>query len=265
MCEAWFDGSLVFDVGDILAEHAKDAAIFQGPQATIRWVGNEDGVAPGDGWNAVMSGKKKWGDYTGADSDARGDRWLPMECDARMRATWFWETGNQGTLKTVPQLMEMYEQSVGRGGVLLLNNTPDRSGLIPEADAGRAAEFGREVQRVYGHPMSQRGRGREVILRTSSPTSIDRVVIMEDVTQGERIRTFEIETLSHGAWSPRGGGHAVGHKRIFKLPAQVIEGVRLRVLDSVGEPVIRSVAVCNTGRSGPEQPSGVPVKEGDSK
>ena len=151
MCEVWFDGSLVFDVGDILEAHAKDAAIFQGPQATIRWVGNEDGVAPINAWNAVKSGTKKWGDYTGADGDLGGDRWLPNECDARMRATWFWETGNAGTLKTVAQLMDMYEKSVGRGGLLLLNNTPDRSGLIPEEDAARAEEFGAEVRAGLRH------------------------------------------------------------------------------------------------------------------
>ena len=53
MSEVWFDGSLVFDVGDILARYAPNAVIFQGPQASIRWVGNEDGVAPDPAWNAV--------------------------------------------------------------------------------------------------------------------------------------------------------------------------------------------------------------------
>ena len=39
--EVWFDGSLTFDVGDILRAHAPQAVVFQGPQASIRWVGNE--------------------------------------------------------------------------------------------------------------------------------------------------------------------------------------------------------------------------------
>src|SRR5262249_55277083 len=130
MCEVWFDGSLTFDVGDILASHAKHAAIFQGPRATIRWVGNEDGFAPPAAWTTVKSGVKKWGDYTAADSDAAGDRWLPIECDARMRSTWFWQTGKESTLKSVAQLVDMYEKSVGRGAGLLLNAAPDRSGQI---------------------------------------------------------------------------------------------------------------------------------------
>ena len=39
----------------------------------------------------------------------------------------------------VAELMEMYYQSVGHGAVLLLNHTPDTTGLIPEADFKRGA------------------------------------------------------------------------------------------------------------------------------
>ncbi len=42
----WFDGSCRIEVGDILAKHAPGAMVFQGPQATLRWVGNEEGIAP---------------------------------------------------------------------------------------------------------------------------------------------------------------------------------------------------------------------------
>jgi alpha-L-fucosidase len=43
--EIWFDGSIVVPVGDILNRYAPHAMIFQGPEATIRWVGHEDGFA----------------------------------------------------------------------------------------------------------------------------------------------------------------------------------------------------------------------------
>ena len=41
MMQVWFDGSLVIDVRDILEQYASKAMIFQGPQATIRWVAVE--------------------------------------------------------------------------------------------------------------------------------------------------------------------------------------------------------------------------------
>jgi alpha-L-fucosidase len=251
MCEVWFDGSLVFDVGDILAAHAKNAVIFQGPQATIRWVGNEDGIAPYQTCNTVKRGVKKWGDYTAKDSDLSGDAWLPCECDARIRATWFWQTGNEKTLKSVPLLMAMYDQSVGFGHNLLLNLTPDRTGVIPKADAKRAAEFGDAIGKCYGSPRTApaSGKGKELVLKLPQRNVIDRVVIMEDITQGERIRRYELDALVKGAWEPLGGGELVGHKRIEAVAPVMVEGVRLRVTESVGEPIIRSLEVCSSGAS----------------
>lgn len=245
MMEVWFDGSLVFDVGDILAAHAPNAVVFQGAQATIRWVGNEDGIAPYPAWNAVKFGVKKWGDYTAADGDPAGDRWLPNECDARIRATWFWRTDNAHTLKTVPQLMEMYEQSVGRGAVLLLNHTPDRTGLIPEADARRAAEFGEAVAREYGTAIAETsGRGRRVTLEVPGGRAIERVVIMEDIREGERVRAYRVEAEVDSRWIVVARGSAIGHKKIDRVEPMRVRPERLILVieDSVGEPMIRRLA-----------------------
>lgn len=250
MTEVWFDGSLVFDVGDILKAQAPHAIIFQGPQASIRWVGNEDGIAPYPAWNAVTHPRPtgiqgpKWGDYTAADGDPAGNCWLPNECDARMRATWFWKTNNQNTLKTVPQLMDIYEKSVGRGAGLLLNNTPDRTGLIPAADAQRSAEFGAQIQRRYGHTDAETtGTGVELSIALPTPTLIHRALIMEDITQGERIRRYVVEAKVDGAWKELATGTAVGHKKIDRFEPTRATELRLRILESVGEPVIRRFAV----------------------
>lgn len=251
MVEVWFDGSLVFDVGDILKAHAPRAMVFQGPQATIRWVGNEDGICPEDAWNAVRSGVKKWGDYTAAESDAGGDRWLPIECDARIRSTWFWKTNNLGTLKSVDRLLDMYERSVGRGNVLLLNNTPDRSGLIPEPDARRSAEFGAAVRARYETSAAETsGAGRELVAQPSAPVRADRVVIQEGVERGERVRSYVVEGLTEGdAWIPLGEGKAIGAKRIVRFDPVNLRAVRLRILEGVGEVSIRrfSVHACPVG------------------
>lgn len=244
MAEVWFDGSLVFDVGDILRAHAPRAVVFQGPQASIRWVGNEEGVAPAASWNAVKSGVKTWGDYTAEESHPDGDRWLPIECDARIRNTWFWRTDNEAKLKTVPQLMAMYEASVGRGCNLLLNHTPDRTGRIPAADARRAAEFGAEIMRRYGIAAADTsGRGREFVVQPSAPIDLGAVVLMEDVAGGERVRKFVIEGQVGGEWKELAQGAAVGWKRIVKIPAAKVAAVRVRITDAVGEPTLSRVAL----------------------
>lgn len=241
--EVWFDGSLVFDVGDILRQYAPGAVVFQGPQASIRWVGNEDGYAPYPAWNAVKFGKKPWGVYTADDSDPDGDRWLPNECDARIRNTWFWRTDNLATLKTVDQLMEMYERSVGRGAGLLLNNTPDKTGLIPEPDARRSAEFGAEVKRRFGLPVIDTvGAGERTEMILSAPRKINAVITMEDIGQGERVREYVVEGRLNGEWKTLAKGTAIGHKRIDKFEPVEVSELRLRVIRSAAKPMIRRFA-----------------------
>jgi alpha-L-fucosidase len=245
MAEVWFDGNLVFDVGDILATHAPNAVVFQGPQASIRWVGNEDGVAPDPAWNAVNvpSPGVKWGDYTAAQSVFGGNRWLPMECDARIRATWFWRTDNVRTLKSVDQLMDMYYRSVGHGAVLLLNVTPDRTGLMPEPDAQRAAEFGETIRRRLGTPVAEtRGTGTVLTLTLKVPARIEHVVVMENLAGGERVREYTVEGRIQGQWQPVASGTAIGHKKIDRIAPTLVDALRLQITRSAGTPDIRRFA-----------------------
>ena len=54
-------------------------------------------------------------------------------------------------MKSLDKLMDIYLTSVGRGGVLLLDATPDTSGLIPESHLARYREFGAAIQRLYAN------------------------------------------------------------------------------------------------------------------
>ena len=51
------------------------------------------------------------------------------------------------------ELMEIYYKSVGYGGVLLLNSTPDTTGLIPAGDVKLYSEFGKEISRRFDKPL----------------------------------------------------------------------------------------------------------------
>ncbi|CAN5700621.1 alpha-L-fucosidase [soil metagenome] len=245
--EVWFDGSLVFDVSGIVKKNAPHAVVFQGPQATIRWVGNEEGFAPYPCWNGAKYDPKTWGTLTAAEGDPNGDRWLPTEADSRMRDTWFWNSKNEATVKPLAQLMEMYEASVGHGAFMLLNNTPDRTGLIPAPDVARAKEFGDEVERRYGLPIVySSGRGETVEADPSAPVVIDAAVTMEDISQGERIRAYVLEGMVDGEWKELAKGTAIGHKKIDKFAPVRVSKVRIRVTKSIGEPLIRRLAIFHT-------------------
>ncbi len=246
MMEVWFDGSVVAEVGDILRELAPNAMVFQSRYATIRWVGNEEGIAPDPAWNAVRSDAEPamYGVYTAADGDPDGDVWLPNECDARIRRDWLWTPENHVTLKSLDQLMEMYYQSVGRGGGLLLNNTPDLTGRIPEADARRSAEFGAEIRRRFSQSIAEtRGEGKRVRLTLGRPSEIDHVMIMEDVRRGERVREYVVEGLVGDEWRELSRGTAIGHKKIDRFEPATVSEVRLTATQSAGKPIVRRLAV----------------------
>jgi len=247
MCEVWFDGGNVVELGDILKKYAPKAMVFQGKYATIRWVGNENGIAPYPAWNCVSEEARLRG-ATAKDGDPNGDAWLPNECDARIRSTWFWNTKNADTLKTLDQLMDMYYQSVGHGAVLLLNNTPDTTGLIPEADVKRSAEFGAEIKRRFGTSLADtQGEGESVELAMSASAPVDHVITMEDITQGERVLEYVIEGRVDGEWKELVRGTAIGHKKIDRFAPVELNRLRFRCIKSNGVPIIRKLAAHSVG------------------
>ena len=156
---------------------------------------------------------------------------------------------NVGTLKSLNALVETYYNTVGRGTVLLLNNTPDPTGLIPQIDVQRSAELGAEIRRRFGKSVAEtKGRGEQVELMFDQPTTIDHVVTMEDIHFGERVREYVIEGLVDGRWKKLAAGSAIGHKRIDRFAPVEVSGARLQVIKSAAPPVIRQLAVYDTTR-----------------
>ncbi len=248
--EVWNDGGLVVPAEDILKEHAAGSMIFQGKSATIRWVGNEEGTAPYPAWNAVSREAWQRG-ATAPDGDPNGEIWLPNEVDTVNVSPhfWFWNSKPERKLRSLDELMGCYYKSVGHGAVLLLNQTPDTTGLIPEADARQAAEFGAEIQRRFGKSLVETsGTGPELTLQLGKPVLLDHAVIMEDLSGGERIREYVLEGLSGTEWKTLARGTAVGHKKIdpFTEPAE-ISALRLRCTAFEGVPLVRRLAAYAVG------------------
>jgi len=249
--EIWFDGGALPverggpDLVPIYQKHQPDAIVFQGPAASIRWIGNEQGVAAYPCWATVPHRQ----DYHGP-GDPDGRYWLPGECDVPVRNhEWFWTPNAEHKLHSVEQLMDMYYRSVGRNCNLLLNANPNPEGLVPQADFQRYVELGKEIRRRFDTPLARtEGSGSTVELRLPKPSTIDHVVIMEDIRQGERIRRYRIEGLTGpDTWQSLCEGQSVGHKRIEQFASIQVAMLRLRTLDSVGEPLIRELAAYHVG------------------
>ena len=247
MLEVWFDGSCIINVSDILAKHAQNAVIFQGPHATIRWPGTESGKLAYPAWSSVRGEDLRTGVSTQLHSDPDGDCWAPLEADTTLYDHyWLWSSEKAKTRKSVEQLMECYYKSAGYGGVFLLNASPDTSGLIPEEDMKRYKEFGDEIRRRFSRPLLTVAdrKGAKTLVKFEVPTKINHVVTMEDYRKGERIREYTIRGLiEDGRWVVLVKGQSVGRKKIDYFQDVSVTAVEFDVTRSVGTPLIRSLSV----------------------
>jgi len=245
--EVWFDGSCITDVKDIIDRHAPGAMILQSPHATLRWPGNEAGISPYPAWQTVEKQDALTGVSTSRHSDPDGDVWLPMEMDVPLlNHKWLWAPNTDHMMRSVNELMDIYYKSVGRGGVLLLNSTPDTTGRIPDTHVERYREFGEAIRRIYANKRGDvSGTSRTLELRFGRPTPVNHLVTMEDIRHGHIVRAYEIDGLIDGAWRSLVEGSSIGYKKIDVIPTVDVEALRFRATETRGIPVIHSFAAYN--------------------
>lgn len=251
--EVWFDGSIVVPIGDILQRYAPHAMIFQGPEATLRWVGNEEGFAPYPTWDPISEADAKTGVATAIQGTPDGSVWLPVEADVSiLRPYWFWSPTKQKNLLSVSNLEDIYYRSVGRGVQMMLNLPPNSNGLMPDETCERAQEFGEEIRRRFGHSVAEvSGSGHSLVLKLASPRRIDHVILQEDCSQGQRVRAYRLDGNAKGKWAVLGRGTAIGHKRIQPVAPTVVRALRFVAEESAAEPIIRRFALFDTGTKPP--------------
>jgi len=244
--EVWFDGSCVINVDDILDKYAAKSVILQGTKASLRWPGTESGKLYYPAWNTLRSSALKTGISTQYDDDPDGDAWAPLEADVTLyNHNWFWSPANEVKRRNLDELMDIYYQSVGHGGVLLLNSTPDTTGLIPPGDVKQYISFDDEISRRFAKPLSkvQNMEGTDFEISFKELTAVNHVVLMEDYRLGHRIRAYNIEGWTGSQWKLLCEGSAVGRMEIDPFPTIKVLKVRLRITKNVGNPVIRSFSV----------------------
>lgn len=243
LIELWFDGSCCIPLGDVFAKYVGDRVVyFQGPHATLRWVGTEAGYAPYPAWNTLKQEDLATGVATARHSDPDGNAWAGLECDTTLYDHyWFWSKDKEKRRKSLKQLVKIYYQSVGRGATILLNSTPNIDGLIPKDDMELYRQFGRELDRRFSNPLgATSGRGLVHTIKFDKPTRINQFLIMEDYRQGHRIREFVVEGRTpDGKWVEINRGTAVGRKRIVMFPPVEVTMLTLRITRNRSEPIVR--------------------------
>ena len=229
--------------------------IFNMGAPTIRWVGNESGYAEDPNWNVMYMEKydnleKEDIEGVGIKIDGVhgfGNVWMPAECDMPIRNhTWFYNTNNANKVYSLKHMLDMYEQSVGRGSNLLLNLAPNRDGLIDPPDEVRATELGNEVKKRYSNPIAKTsGKGNIIELKLDSEISFNSIMSQEDISKGQRIREYTIEYLKGNDWIELKHGWTIGHKKIDHCATSKTSALRIRVLNSLAEPIFMNFAIYN--------------------
>ena len=142
--EVWMDGArgsgaqkvtYTFDEWfKYIKEAEGDIAIFSAQPTSVRWIGNERGIAGDPVWHKVKKAKitdDVKNDYLNH-GDPEGDMYSVGEADVSIRSGWFYHDNQQP--KSIKDLMDIYFKSVGRGTPLLLNIPPNKEGKFAEAD-----------------------------------------------------------------------------------------------------------------------------------
>ncbi|MFD5213848.1 alpha-L-fucosidase [Microbacterium sp. NPDC058345] len=257
LTEVWFDGAgsdgRVYDwprYMRIVQQHQPDAMIFNMGAPTIRWVGNEDGLAA-DPVEYVTDALALNQYVTGADALTE-HIYAPPECDVSIRRGWFWHPDDEP--KSIAHLMAIYLQSVGMGAGLLLNLPPDVSGRIDAADAERVRELRAELDRRFARPIRAevvKGAPGRWDVRLPEEIEVGQIELCEALEHGQRISGHAITDA--GRDIVRAG--TVGVRRIHVIEPVTLSSFRLEADDGAGvEAVI--VYRANAELVDPELPDG---------
>ena len=236
----------------------------------VRWVGNEKGFAGATNWSFLRAGEVYPGypnyrelQYGHAD----GNQWVAAECDVSIRPGWFYHPEEDGRVKTVDELTDLYYRSVGHNATLLLNFPVDRDGLIHPTDSANAVNFHKNIQKQLEKnllaglsPKASDERGKAFSAKavtdndydtywatnddvTSAtiefdlpqPEKINRMMLQEYIPLGQRVKSFVVEYNQEGEWLPvklNEETTTVGYKRLLRFETITTDKLRVRFTDS---------------------------------
>jgi len=237
----------------------KDSALSYQPQLIIfsdigphaRWIGNERGIINSTNWNLLDTAGFKRGEGAPANDtlnsgNFNGHHWIGAEADVSIRKGWFYHPEEDSTVKSGKALFDIYLQSVGHGGNLLLNVPPNRKGLIASQDSAALMQFkairDAAFQKNIFKNQRQLRTANSVEIHLSSAKEINTLVLKEAISMGQRVVRFEISGGNDLKQFDRlAEGTTIGHKRIIQFPNQKVKYIRVKITESKATPILSDV------------------------
>jgi alpha-L-fucosidase len=247
-----------------------------GNRGDLRWVGTEEGFVGETNWSLLNdTGDVPWNMlHYGLET---GNVWVPAEVNTSIRPEWFYHPGEDTKVKTVPQLMDIYYNSIGRNGSLLLSFPIMSNGLIHPTDEKMALDFAKAVNESFAVNLAEkakavatniRGNAKEfsavnaidgnnetywatddnvskasLTIDLGNPTLFNRFMVQEYIRLGQRVKAFVVEALVDGKWKEVAKATTIGYKRILRFPCVSATKVRFIIADSKSCPVIANIGI----------------------
>lgn len=235
-------GTAFGDAIHAMVKHLQPGAVIMGgTRPDIRWSGSEQGWAAYPLWNVVKPGEG-FSHWVGPQNAG----WLPAEACLHTRDTWFWVPDSDKTLRNMDFMTKTYFESIGRGANLLINMTPDTSGIIPPNEVKSLYEFGKKISSMFSHPLSQSNQNLEgdtINLHMAEKNSVALIEIEEDIHNGQNIQQYKTEAYIAGQWKTITSGLSIGRRRLEVIEPVETNQVRLIITKRSAEKKIRKFAV----------------------
>ena len=262
--EVWFDGAngegpsgrrQVYDwprYWGLVKQLQPDSVIFSDAGPDVRWIGNERGSAGETNWSTVDPAVVPFPGATGPqvdrmlqEGDPFGSVWRPGETDTSIRPGWFWHPAEDGRVRSVADLVALYDTSVGRNSKLLLNVPPTTAGLLHQTDVARLAGMRQALDARFAIDLASRGtrewgegpgRRPTATVALPGPEVIGAAVLMEQIQRGQVVSRWRLEGESQTGWSSLATGTTIGYKRVVGFAPGRYRRIRVVIEDSLDAP-----------------------------
>jgi len=208
--------------------------------------------------------------------NAVGAVWYPLEVNTTILNQWFWNPGTS-TPKSLNELIEIFYNSIGNNGVLLLNVSPDTHGLIPENQIQRLMELKEFMDRTFGTNLAFgatinatsetsnhkadsildndkmtywttngewniNNSNASIIFDLGQARTFDNVLIQEYIREGQKVAEWSFDAWAGDSWQELVRHKTIGYKNIKRFKPVTTNRIRLNILRSWDNPMI-----CNFG------------------
>ena len=263
----------------IIRKLQPNAVIFSDAGPDVRWVGNEKGYANKTTWSNIYRDSLYGGmpDYNKFSSGQElGTHFIPTETDVSIRPGWYYHPEEDGKVKSLDKLVDIYFNSIGLNSSLLLNIPVDTRGLIHENDSERMLELGEFLKNTFNknlleeskilfnnksHPINKiidknintfssfkSNKNNVIKITLKNEKLVDIFEISENINLGQRIKEFIFEIKVNEKWVTIEKGTTIGIKRLIKFKPTIIKELRFTIVDSKDIPLVSELGLYKSSK-----------------